>query len=98
MKRTLLAILLAVLTAIGFATFAVGNAEAWKCEVHPERSTCTTTTPPLNSTTLITTSTVPDTTTTVTVTTTTVPEATTTTVPVTSTVPPAPPTPPKFAG
>lgn len=52
MKRTLLAIVLALVTALGFITFSVGNAEAWKCDRHPEQPTCTTTTPPpLNSTT-----------------------------------------------
>lgn len=52
MKRTLLAIVLALVTALGFITFSVGNAQAWKCDRHPEQPTCTTTTaPPLNSTT-----------------------------------------------
>ncbi len=85
MKRTLLAIILAVVTAIGFATFSTGNAGAWKCQYHPEQPTCTTTTgPPVTVNTTIvqsttsTSTTVPDTTTS---TSTTVPGTTTTTTP-----------------
>jgi ABC-type transport system substrate-binding protein len=45
MRRTLLALVLALVTVLGFATFAVGNAGAWKCDRHPEKAPhCTSTT------------------------------------------------------
>lgn len=92
MKRSILALALVAVTVLGFATFHVGNAGAWKCDKHPEQPTCTTTTAP---------TTVPPST----VSTTTTPEitvpTTTTTVPV-DLAPPVsiakPPTPPRFAG
>ena len=47
MRRTLLALVLAAVTVLGFATFTVGNAGAWKCDKHPEKApNCTTTTGP----------------------------------------------------
>lgn len=49
MRRMVLALVLAAVTVLGFATFTVGNAGAWKCDKHPERApNCT---PPVNSTT-----------------------------------------------
>ena len=83
-KRHLVALALVAITALGFVTFSVGSAGAWKCQYHPERPDCTptTTVPVTVNTTIVqsttTPSTVPDTTTS---TPTTVPEVTTTTGP-----------------
>jgi hypothetical protein len=82
MRRTLLALVLAAVTVLGFATFSVGNAGAWKCDKHPERApNCTTSTtgPPVSVS-------QPDPSTSVPATT--VPVTTTSTTPVPPSVPP----------
>ena len=61
------------IAVVGLLWFGMSTASAWKCNVHPEKPNCTTTTVP--DTTTTTSTTVPETTTT----TSTVPETTTTT-------------------
>lgn len=51
MRRAVIALAVAAATVLGFVVFDIGNAQAWKCDKHPEQPTCTTTTPPENSTT-----------------------------------------------
>ena len=46
MRRAVLALVLVAVTALGYITFSMGAASAWKCNVHPEQPTCTTLPPP----------------------------------------------------
>ena len=46
MRRSLLALVLVAVTALGAVVFNMGAAPAWKCNVHPEQPTCTTLPPP----------------------------------------------------
>lgn len=75
MRRSLLALVLVSVAALGAVVFYVGDAGAWKCDRHPEQPTCTTTVPP---TTEPVTYTVPSTTTSTTVATTTTSSSSTT--------------------
>lgn len=94
-RRSLLALTLVAVTALGFVVFAMGDAGAWKCNRHPEQSTCTTTVPP---TTEPVTYTIPSTTSTTVATTTTTASSTTTTVPDDPYDPPQSRRPIRFAG
>lgn len=92
-KRNLIAIAAAAAVA---SALLFTDAGAWKCEVHPEKPTCTTTTagPPVTVNTTI----VQSTTTTAPTTSTTAPTTSTTVPSTTTTVPTAPPAPPRLAG
>jgi hypothetical protein len=93
LKITALAVIVA--SALGYLALTSGAAAAWKCEVHPERPTCTTLPPESTTSVPDTTTSVPDTSVPVTSTT------TSTTVPV-ELAPPVsvvrPPAPPRLAG
>lgn len=95
MRRSLLALTLVAVTALGFVVFNMGTAGAWKCDRHPAQSTCTTTVPP---TTEPVTYTIPSTTSTTVATTTTTASSTTTTVPDDPYDPPQSRRPIRFAG
>jgi hypothetical protein len=88
LKITALAVIVA--SALGYLALTSGAAAAWKCEVHPERPTCTTLPP--ESTTSVPSTSVPDTTTT----------TSTTVLPPVELAPPVsvvrPPAPPRLAG
>lgn len=77
--RAVVALAIAVVVALTLIGGAGPDAGAWKCEYHPEKPTCTTTTgPPVTvNTTIVQSTTVPETT--VPEVTTTVPDTTTTT-------------------